>query len=742
MANERPQLSGNELQQLRWLLGGSLALVSIWAVWYLDAEAWPLLGLATVATFLVLWRPTLPSRIPVWLHRLAFPAILAGFAFDFYTFGQVLPSLVRLAVMLLAYRVVSYRKRRDDLQLILLGLFLIVSTGVLTVSIGFAVQIVVFTALALGLLLTRGLVDVAESGSESTDGAAGNPPPPWAQVSWVALFGRVARASDWRVWTFAVLLFASLVGVSAGLFLAIPRFQLESSLFLDRWMNRRSVTGFTDTLRFGEVSDIQNDESIAFRVEVGDPRRLPETLYWRMIVLDEYRDQSFRLSKELKLAGFGRLLTDWRLPGFGFPDQSANTTQWTFYVEPGVSRYLPLLSDFRGLVFTEPQTFRASAQLRMIELSRDPSTMKAFRVDRGAMSGTIRDPLFEHRSPMAAGRVLGRTALEVPFPAEEQTVWARAVAEILGGKKLPAAEFSRAAAHWLQAHHAYSLQSRLPKGPQDPLTRWAMSDEPGHCELFAGAFAMLARTAGFPTRIVGGFLGGTWNGDYLIVRNSGAHAWCEIFDEAGNWVRVDPTAPATGQVGGEQRPELRGALVAETGWIARLDRLRMFWYRRIVNFEQRDQVNLVKALRAGTESSSKQVRFWLEQNVQRFKRWLTQPWNLGRIASVAGPIAMGAWLTWFWRRTGRDWWLGWRASRSKRSDPIRREAGRWLERFASARRHGWESPVATAGIEAVLQRLRYGAPQSWPVPEPVFRQANRVFKDWRRAARRSSENRA
>ena len=44
-------------------------------------------------------------------------------------------------------------KKRDDLQVILLGLFLIVVAGVLTVSLAFAGQILVFTACALGFLL-------------------------------------------------------------------------------------------------------------------------------------------------------------------------------------------------------------------------------------------------------------------------------------------------------------------------------------------------------------------------------------------------------------------------------------------------------------------------------------------------------------------------------------------------------------------------------------------------------------
>ncbi len=49
--------------------------------------------------------------------------------------------------------------------------------------------------------------------------------------------------------------------VSALLFLAIPRFQLENSLFLDRFMSKKSKTGFNDSIKFGDVTDIQQDNS-------------------------------------------------------------------------------------------------------------------------------------------------------------------------------------------------------------------------------------------------------------------------------------------------------------------------------------------------------------------------------------------------------------------------------------------------------------------------------------------------
>src|SRR3546814_16083177 len=65
----------------------------------------------------------------------------------------------------------------------------------------------------------------------------------------------------------------------------------------------------------------------------------------------------------------------------------------------------------------------------------------------------------------------------------------------------------------------------------------------------AGSFAYLMRAAGVPARIVTGYQGGEVNpvGNYLIVRQSDAHAWVEVWLEGRGWVRVAPTAAVAPQ---------------------------------------------------------------------------------------------------------------------------------------------------------------------------------------------------
>src|SRR5438094_879334 len=95
----RPQLSLDELHQLKWLLGGVLTLLAAWTVFYMDIPAWELMGLTTLAAGACLVWPTLPARVPPLVHVLAFPLIVAFFVADLWLTTEVLPAMVRLDIL-------------------------------------------------------------------------------------------------------------------------------------------------------------------------------------------------------------------------------------------------------------------------------------------------------------------------------------------------------------------------------------------------------------------------------------------------------------------------------------------------------------------------------------------------------------------------------------------------------------------------------------------------------------------
>lgn len=78
----------------------------------------------------------------------------------------------------------------------------------------------------------------------------------------------------------------------------------------------------------------------------------------------------------------------------------------------------------------------------------------------------------------------------------------------------------------------------------DPLAAFLFTDAGGDCELFASAVAAMLRVVGVPARVATGFAEGEVDGDQVIFRREGAHAWAEAHLDGVGWVPVDATAPA------------------------------------------------------------------------------------------------------------------------------------------------------------------------------------------------------
>ena len=253
----------------------------------------------------------------------------------------------------------------------------------------------------------------------------------------------------------------------------------------------------------------------------------------------------------------------------------------------------------------------------------------------------------------------------------------------------------------------------------DPLDDFLFQRRAGFCEHYAAAFASLMRIAGIPSRVVLGYHGGEYNalGHYVIVRQSDAHAWCEVWIKGEGWERVDPTemiAPDRLSSGLDTFLENRAAAdpnaaqrsAAATGWRELRRELRLVWddvnYQwdlRVLGYDEDTQRNVLAGLGFGDFG-------WLETGV----------WVAVVIALLLGSI--GLWQ----RRPGR---------------PPLDEAGRAYARFCRALaaaglpREPWEGPhrfgeraaahfaahaAAIREITALYARLRY-APDAPPAAD-------------------------
>ncbi|MEO7600118.1 MAG: DUF3488 and transglutaminase-like domain-containing protein, partial [Opitutus sp.] len=521
------------------------------------------------------------------------------------------------------------------------------------------------------------------------------------------------------------------------LFLAIPRFQLENSLFLERFMSKKSKTGFNDSIKFGDVTEIQQDNGVALSVDASDRTQIPVTPYWRMLVLDEYGDGTFRLSTALRrtfsVEQRGATIRGSRRGG-GFEPS------WTFYLEAGVSRFLPLLGAYREIRLREAHSYRTASGLELVGLRDDPATMLAYRVQAMEGKDRLADAEFARRYAVSGSNPLAASTfmLGLMLSEADRRVLKQIAGEITGGATLKPEEFGQRASAWLAGKHAYSLRPDTPAGPGDPLVRWLASNGGGHCELFAGSLVVLARTEGIPARIVTGFRGGSWNGysNNFTLRNSDAHAWCEIFDfQLQAWLRVDPTPGVAAANAAAAAAETASGRKSDRSWKARLESLRVFWYRQIVNFDQRSQIDTINAVKRTTEGSSRRLRELIDGWSGEIKAWSSRPWNGRRWAGVISVIAAGFVVSRFAAQLYRFWRFNvGTGQRRGPTDRARAEAGRWLARFKSRSakmRFGTEAD----DVIAQLQRVRYGLRETWGEIDPIFRRARKVWREEKRRPR-------
>ncbi|MDI1249842.1 MAG: hypothetical protein PSV13_13335, partial [Lacunisphaera sp.] len=164
----------------------------------------------------------------------------------------------------------------------------------------------------------------------------------------------------------------------------------------------------------------------------------------------------------------------------------------------------------------------------------------------------------------------------------------------------------------------------------------------------------------------------------------------------------------------------------DSSWSARFDSLRVIWYRRIVNFDSRTQVQMIESVKSFTTDSGAALRARLDAFTKQLTAWLYRPGDARRIGRTVTLLLMLAGAGWAVVRLGQWGWMRWQGwRRPAEFDPVRRTAGKWLARLRQAAE---DRGQRTEDREVLpdLQRLRYGRRETWPEPRGVFKRARRV----------------
>ncbi len=486
---------------------------------------------------------------------LIFLLALGGFFFLGRSFVAMTTGFL-IAVQ--AVRLTFLTEMRHYLQVYLISLFTVLAATILTFSPIFMVSFVVYLCLA-----TAGMIVLTMAGDiERVRGAVGSIDLSRSHLVWLTL-GSVAFT----------------VAMSVVVFVVFPR--LSAGFLPSSIMQPVRVPGFSNNVELGEVGDLKISNQTIMRVVVdkNDAEKLGANVYWRGTAFDtfdgKYWEKSVTRGTAVKRMG----------TRFVLDDRAARPViHQDYYLESTDSRVLFVLS--RPTVVAGPFSNLSVDRYGTVEMASSINDKIHYTVD-SVVEGT---PVTESRRE---GDRLSEEELRAyrQLPDNLDGRIRPLVSRIVGDEQAP---LTKAALirDWLIASMSYDLN---PKGMgKDPLSIFLFDEKKGYCEHFATAMAVMLRVAGVPSRVVTGFLGGSFNemGSFYIVRASDAHAWVEAYTDATGWTTFEATPPAglSAAVGGSMVRELFEDLV-------------MKWNVYVVNYEMGDQIRIIEGVGKARERS-------------------------------------------------------------------------------------------------------------------------------------------
>jgi transglutaminase-like putative cysteine protease len=474
--------------------------------------------------------------------------------------------------------------------------------------------------------------------------------------------GTTAAASDWRK-----QLNATTRLILQGIPLAILMFGIFPRIAGPLWGTPSEAggrSGLSDSMRPGSISELSLSDEVAFRVDFEEPPPPPAQRYWRGPVFSRFDGSEWRPVYKLS-------------PGKLTPRQG-RSIEYTVTLEPHGKVWLFALEYPSALPRPPSEDLNTPPSSDLAFLSYDQQLVAKAPVAQ-AIRYTQRSSL---RDSYSGAGENPRESLQLPANNPLTLAFARETRAKVGSDRA----YVDAILNWFHTERfVYTLAP--PLLGRDPVDGFLFDTRRGFCEHYASAFTVLLRAAGIPARVVTGYQGGEMNpdGDYMIVRQSDAHAWSEALLD-GRWQRFDPTAAVAPSriergLGAAMPADERVPYFArlEMTWIKDLrlqwDAVNYQWQRGIVGFNLERQRDMLRDL--GVENArpwqlvalvAAAVLVWglLVLGASRLRRsrldaevalWSALCRRLGRAglarAPEEGPLA-------YTRRAGKRWpqWAG------------------------------------------------------------------------------------
>jgi len=470
-------------------------------------------------------------RIPRWLLTTLSLAIVV-FALYRLDMQELVTQMLEALLILLAIKLLEEKKVRDYMQIYAITLLLLSGSGLLSLNIAFFVFYLV-----LILLLTVAAILLTY----------------YAQDPELVLPVNTIT----KIVTKSLLIPLLAIPLTFLMFVILPRTPYPLLNFLNRPDKAR--TGFTDQVRLGAVSDIQEDSTVVLRANMD---RIDEKdLYWRGVVLEYFDGKSWvTMKKQPAPRSFpGRL--------------SGRGIRQTVYLEPYGNTYLFSLDR---PVFVAGQNIKRSQ-----DLTYSSSGYIDTRLKYDAIS-VLGDSIWETD-------IDEEKYLQIPKNLSPRIKKLANDMNVVDSKD----KTVQTIFNYLRSNaFTYSLKG-LPIS-KNPLEDFLFETKSGNCEFFASALAVMLRLNNIPARLVGGYRGGHYNdvGQYYLVPQKYAHAWVEAYIKPKGWIRLDPTPSML-----DTAASLASGVSFEKFTIL-IDTLNYYWYVLVINYNLEKQFSILLKLRS------------------------------------------------------------------------------------------------------------------------------------------------
>jgi len=277
-------------------------------------------------------------------------------------------------------------------------------------------------------------------------------------------------------------------------------------------------SGLGDTMDPGSLQELLVDDSPAFRVSFDDALPERSKLYWRGPVLTRFDGMTWTRAAPLGEARRGTTV-----------EQTTDIVGYEVTLEPSDRRWLLALD----VPLAAPDDATRGADMTLVA-ARPVDQLQRYHAS-SALS---------YRLGVQVGDRERERNLSLPPGFDPRT---RALAVQWRSDFGSDDAIIRAALDLFHQNFTYSLAA--PELGRNSVDDFLFETRKGFCQHFASSFTFLMRAAGIPARVVTGYQGGYLNklGNYLVVRQSDAHAWAEVWLAGRGWVRVDPTGAVSPQ---------------------------------------------------------------------------------------------------------------------------------------------------------------------------------------------------